>query len=480
MNPTKVLSTIFYCFLVTLLFRSEKLAASHAMGAALTYECLGSNQYRLTYSFYRDCDGIFAPASINVAYTSACYPGSLINLVPTAGSPTQIANVCPSFITTCNGGTYTGIEEWIYTAVINLPGPCADWTFSYAECCRNSAITTVDNVGSYNLYVFSLLNNADGGCNNSPVFVMPPVQQVCVGQSYCFNNTAIDPDGDSLRYQLITPLAATGSPITYRFPYSYTQPIMSSPPANFNPTTGNLCVVPTQADVSPFAVLVSEYRNGVLIGQVERDIQIEALACNNFLPTLSGYDGGAAFSAVACPNVPNEFFISSADYNGTDQTSITWNSNIPTAQFSRTGGLRDTLLFTWTPTVADTANNPHCFVASVVDDHCPYFGINNYSFCFTVLNSNSPTCILLSTEKAPAPSVVGVSRSIADGSYKFSWDKPGAFTFARIFDSSGRLVQEFSIGRQQTASLNLSGLSSGIYHVCLDGDEHWRKRVVWE
>ncbi|HNQ62206.1 MAG TPA: hypothetical protein PKJ62_07430 [Bacteroidia bacterium] len=472
--------TIFYCFLLLAFCNTEGLKASHAMGAELTYECLSSNQYRLYYSFYRDCDGIPAPPSIDVVYTSGCFPGGQISLYPIPGSPTQVSNVCPSAITTCNGGTYTGIEEWIYSEVVTLPGLCADWMFSYAECCRNSAITTVDNVTTFNLYVFSLLNNSDGDCNNSPVFVMPPVQQVCVGQQYCINNTAIDPDGDSLSYQLITPLTASGTPISYRAPYSYTQPINSSPSATFNSVTGSLCVVPNQIEVSPFAVLVSEFRNGVLIGQVERDFQIEASACNNFLPRLTGLNGGSSFSMNVCPNVPLEIFIASTDPNYSNQTFISWDTDINSAQYIRSGGNRDSLLMIWTPDISDVSGIPRCLIVRVVDDNCPYLGIANFTYCFTVLDSSHAGCVLLATPELKIPGTVIVSRSSHDGVYKFSWDNPATFTSARVFDSAGRLVQQLSFSGLQFMDLNLSGMRSGIYHVRLDGLEQWSKSVVWE
>ena len=60
-------------------------------------------------------------------------------------------------------------------------------------------------------------------------------------------------------------------------------------------------IVPvSQLEVSVLAVLVEEYRNGVLIGSVVRDIQIQVINCgSNAAPEISGID-----------NVPNVFDIS--------------------------------------------------------------------------------------------------------------------------------------------------------------------------
>ncbi len=373
------LSAFFLLFIHT-----EDTYASHAMGADLTYECLGGNQYRLTYSFYRDCSGISAPASVNVNYSSSCFGGGSANLTPIPGSPHQISATCPTALTTCNGGTYTGIEEWIYTGIVNLPGPCADWTFSYAECCRNAAITTVGNASSNDLYVYSLLNSVAAPCNNSPTFSNNPVPFACVGQRFCFNHGASDADGDSIAYQLITPLDAAGVPITYDPPYSNTQPVLSSPPVIFNSVSGDICMVPQQADVTVFAVLVSEYRNGVLIGQVERDIQLTVNACSNFLPALTGMNGTPFFTKTICANVPFSFWVASIDADVANTTTVTWDFGIPGATFTTTATHRDSAVFNWTPTTADISTSPYCFTATVTDDNCPYLGVQVFSFCFTV------------------------------------------------------------------------------------------------
>ncbi|MBP6335185.1 MAG: PKD domain-containing protein, partial [Bacteroidia bacterium] len=364
----------------------EGARASHAMGADLTYECLGGNQYRITYSFYRDCSGIPAPSTVSVNYTSSCFGGGNVLLSPDPSQPTQVLATCPTAATTCNGGSYTGIEEWIYTGIVTLPGPCADWTFDYGECCRNTAITTLDNPSSNNLYVYSLLNNLAAPCNNSPTFANNPVPFTCVGQSFCFNHGASDADGDSLVYSLITPLSSLGVPVTYDPPYSTSQPVISNPnvPLTFNPATGDICMFPIQADVTVFAVLVSEYRNGVLIGQVERDIQLTVQACTNRIPSLTGINGFPLFSKTICANTPFSFWIASIDPDAPQTTRITWDFGIPGATLTTTLSQRDTAVFNWTPTTADISTTAYCFTATVTDDNCPYLGSQVKSYCFTV------------------------------------------------------------------------------------------------
>ncbi|MBL0138199.1 MAG: hypothetical protein IPP86_06660 [Bacteroidetes bacterium] len=55
------------------------------------------------------------------------------------------------------------------------------------------------------------------------------------------------------------------------------------------------------------AIIVREYRNGVLVGSVIRDMQIWTQACSNLLPTATGINGTNNFSIVACPGQPLSF-----------------------------------------------------------------------------------------------------------------------------------------------------------------------------
>lgn len=405
--------------LILLTVFGQQARASHAMGADLTYRCLGGNTYELTFSFYRDCDGISAPATISIDYSSSCFPGGTIFLNPIPGAPNQISPVCPTQLSTCDGGTFTGIEEWIYRGTITLPGPCADWTFSHTECCRNSAITTTVGGAGDDMYVYSLLNNTGGLCNNSPTFSNNPVPFACVGQRFCFNHGAFDADGDSIVYSLIQPLTSTGT-VTYNPGYSNTQPVISSPAVTFNNTTGDICMNPTQQDVTVFAVLVREYRNGVLIGEVERDIQLTVLACNNFLPTLTGINGTPFFTRNLCADVPFSFYIRSIDANAANTTFISWDYGVPGATLTTFGGRRDSAIFNWTPTQADIGNR-YCFTATVTDDNCPYIGTQIFSYCFTVngVDVNAGSDVSVACGQCTSLTAVGIGGS---GAYTYTWN----------------------------------------------------------
>jgi hypothetical protein len=64
--------------------------------------------------------------------------------------------------------------------------------------------------------------------------------------------------------------------------------------------------------------------------------------------------------------------------------TLSWNSGIPGAIFNPGTGPRPTANFSWTPSQTDISTVPQCFTVSAVDNNCPYFGSQSYSFCITV------------------------------------------------------------------------------------------------
>ncbi|MBK9544080.1 MAG: PKD domain-containing protein [Bacteroidetes bacterium] len=416
---------LFSFFLLTCSVGIKNAHASHSMGADLTYRCLGGNSYEVSLSFYRDCVGIQADPFADIIYSSSCYGSFNATLYPIAGTGQEISPICSSDTTTCSGGSFTGIQEYVYTGIITLPGPCADWNFSYNLCCRNLAITNINNPGSTLMYIFATLDNTIAPCNNSPVFSNKPVPFACLGQQYCFNHGGFDPDGDSLVYSMMTPYDMAGLPIVYTAPFSPTQPLSSSPAVSFNSQTGDICMTPTNLEVTVMAVLVQEYRNGILIGSVERDIQLTVINCNNVLPTLSGMNGTNNFSQTVCAGAPTCFTINSADVDASQNLTVTWDSSIPGATFTTTTGPRPTATFCWTPGVAQVSATPYCFTANVTDDNCPYNGSQVYSYCITVTQA---------TVNAGPDQVVcaGTSATLtASGASTYVWN-PGGTTQAQL------------------------------------------------
>jgi gliding motility-associated-like protein len=113
------------------------------------------------------------------------------------------------------------------------------------------------------------------------VLLNPPIDNGCVDQIYIHNSGAFDIDGDSLAYSLIDCRGAGGLPIP-----GYTLPVTTDS-IGINPVTGDFLWVrpPVQGEFN-IAILIEEYRNGIKIGSVTRDMQINIIGCSGQQPPV--------------------------------------------------------------------------------------------------------------------------------------------------------------------------------------------------
>jgi len=445
------------CITLATLFNTSNLYATHAQGADISYQCLGGSNYQIMVSFYRDCSGVGAPANVTVNLSSAsCGQNLNLTLFPIAGTGIEVSPICASMTTTCAGGSNPGVQEWKYVGTINLPAACSDWVFSFTLCCRNGAINTINAPGSENIYVEANLDNLNYPCNSSPVFSNPPVPYVCVGQTYCFNHGATDADGDSLSYSLITPMTGAATTVTYLPGWSAAQPVSSLPALSINTASGDICMTPQLLEVTVMAVLVEEWRAGVLIGSVIRDIQVRVINCSNTVPTMSGIDGTTSFSASVCAGSTLTFDIFSADEDLGQLLTLVWNSAIPGASFTTAGSPYPTGTFSWTPSAADISATPYCFTVTVTDDACPFNGSQTFAFCITVTGLNTS----VNTVDANCALSTGSASSVVSGGtapYTYAWSTgattssvsglaAGAYTLT-VTDATGCIsLTNFTIG----------------------------------
>jgi Secretion system C-terminal sorting domain len=390
-----VLRLVF--FIVVVLSSQLSLKASHSMGADITYDYLGGNQYRVTISFYRDCSGITPSTSLFVSVLSAsCGQNLSLNATLQPGYPIEVSPLCAAQLpnSTCNGGTLPGVQQYVFSGTITLPMACNDWRFSFTECCRNSGITTLSSPGSENLYVEALLNNLSVVSNNSPNFTSLPVPYVCAGQSYIYNHGAVDPDGDSLVYSLINALGSATTSVVYGGGFSGLVPMTSSPAVSINPTNGNVTMNPTVPQIAVIAVRVDEYRNGVLIGSSIRDIQVTVLSCTNNSPNIGAINTVVNASQVGpysiqvCPGQTLSFVIPGTDIDAGQNITFSWNNGIPGGIFVGASGTSPrNATFTWTPTAADVGLNS--LVVQLQDNGCPVLGSQTRAIDITVLQGTT-------------------------------------------------------------------------------------------
>ena len=405
MKKISLLITLFF-FLSGII---AEVRASHAAGGEIIYEWVSGSTYRVTFKFYRDCVGIPAPTSQIVCAYNTCTNTNLLNTnghnyayppqyypgtnVPN-GSPVSVG--CPGYPTVCNGGTLPGYEEWWYVCEFNLPSQCSNWTFYTSISARNAQI---DNLGptpnGLNLFIYATLNNLVAQGNNSAVFTVKPVPYTCVNMPFTYNNGAIDPDGDSLAFEFVYPSDGPASvctnpattPIIFA-PTSGTNlfnnvnnPFSTNGSFTFNTSTGEMSFTPTMQSENVVTVKVHEYRNGVEIGTVLRDIQLNIRPCNVPTPDVqidtnsitASYNNGVIEVCVGNPlhfcfdamTDPNRILMLSDNHQ--------YISNNITVNYQNQGTDTVTGCFDWMPALADTGL--HLFIVLVKDSTCDLSGI---------------------------------------------------------------------------------------------------------
>jgi len=457
--------------------------ASHIAGADLTYQCLGGNDYLITFTLYRDCSGVTVENPVTIHFQSSC--GSFnMSLYQVPGTGIEITPACISSPTTCSGGSIYGVREYVYQGTVTLQ-PCADWTFYYYQCCRNYAITTISNPGSAGIYIPATLNNAvlqgtPNPCNTSPVFSNKPVTIICNGQQFCFNHGAIEPDGDSLAYHFVTPYTSgpPGTGITWLGGYSASQPLSSSPPVTLDPITGDICMTPTMNQVTVMAVVCEEWRevNGtmVMIGSILRDMQMSVITCTNSLPQLTGMDSTSTYQMSLCLGDTVDFDVFSSDVDIANHLTISWNNGIPAGTFTITGNgvppYRPQGHFNWVPNSGDISNTPHCFTVQVHDDACPYFGSQTFGYCITVKGMHVDLGIDTLLCKGETYTVTAIADTSAQNYYWFVDGNPQGvpLTDTTFFFNSATYPPGIHVITVQTNDGDTAVVCPGVDHITIN------------
>ncbi|NLI24347.1 MAG: gliding motility-associated C-terminal domain-containing protein, partial [Bacteroidales bacterium] len=145
---------------------------------------------------------------------------------------------------------------------------------------RNYGVKNIPN--SVNV-IFSIktklvISPLTGGAS-APVLLNPPIDKAAKGRLFIHNPGAFDMEGDSLSYELTVCTEENGKPIAgYTFP-------TASDTFYVNPITGDLVWdSPVDTGIYNVAMKVNKWRNGILIGSVTRDMQINVYNSTNNPP----------------------------------------------------------------------------------------------------------------------------------------------------------------------------------------------------
>ncbi len=322
--------------------------ATHQRAAEITYTWLGGNAYEFTLTCYT-----YTPSPAGLQRDS---------LLVQWGDGME--EYIPRVVLQNLGEDYT---LNVYKQIHNYSSS-GTYTISMEDANRNFGVINVPNSVMVPMHIETeLVINPFLGYNNSVQLLNAPVDKGCVGKLYLHNPSAYDPDGDSLSYRLVTCKGQDGIEIP-----GYTLP-QASQSFVIDSVTGELrWDAPLMQGEYNVAIMVEEWRHGVKIGSVVRDMQILISACDNDLPQIQCDD---QYCLVAGEQL--DFVISASDPNGDNVTLTVSGAPLelaisPAMVNPETAfGMHPEMEFLWNTTYAHVRNTPYQLVVHAKDDDTP-------------------------------------------------------------------------------------------------------------
>ena len=330
-----------FCFVFT-------ARATHQRAAEITYKWLGGNAYEFTLTCYT-----YTPSPAGLQRDS---------LLVQWGDGME--EYIPRVVLQNLGEDYT---LNVYKQIHNYSSS-GTYTISMEDANRNFGVINVPNSVMVPMHIETeLVINPFLGNNNSVQLLNAPVDKGCVGKLYLHNPSAYDPDGDSLSYKLVTCKGQDGIEIP-----GYTMP-QASHSIEIDSVTGELrWDAPILQGEYNVAIMVEEWRHGVKVGSVVRDMQILISACGNDLPEIQCDE---QYCLVAGEQL--DFVISASDPDGDNVTLSASGAPLelaisPAMVNPETAfGLQPQMEFLWNTQYAHIRNTPYQLVIHARDDGTP-------------------------------------------------------------------------------------------------------------
>lgn len=288
----------FYRLLaVFLLVLSVQYAqSSQILGGHISWQCLGGDQYQITFVQYKDCFGATgAMPTENVSLFPSGCAGLPFSLILTFQSQTEISELCPSELanSTCvnyfnpadPGGLIPGVVRVVYVGTATLTPGC---TYKVVWNENNwNYFTNINSSTQPDAYIYSTINTS--ACTSSPTITSSGAPYECANNGTLTNaitlgNTA----GNTVAYSLVTPQTTSGTAAFNTDVPGYT-PL---PGLSINATTG--AVTFNSAGVTPGFYIVGvqmTITNGATpVGTIYENMTIVVRDCTSTPTTFANPD----------------------------------------------------------------------------------------------------------------------------------------------------------------------------------------------
>jgi gliding motility-associated-like protein len=379
---------LFY-FLLCMVCASV-LMATHNRAGEITYRHISGLTYEATITTYTKTSSVDADRpSVTIAWGDGTF-----NDLP--------RNTEVFFPNDIKLNRYTGTHTYAapFTYIISFTDPN-----------RIENIINISNSINVLFYIEDTLRILDPiifGFNNSPILLQPPIDFANIGVPWIHNPNAYDIDGDSLDFQLIPPKQNQANDVP-----GYLSPSLIGPGPNnqisINRQTGEIIWDSPQVQgVYNIAILITEYRNGVKIGTMIRDMQIIVQQSPNQPPQITDID---QICVVAGQTI--DVIVNATDPNAPQSITLTA-AGAP-------------LLVPFSPATFTqlTSGNP-VQGRFIWNTNCEHLRATDYQVVFKAQDSFDPPLADLETVNikvvAPPPANLDGVLSVPDRSVSLTWD----------------------------------------------------------
>ncbi|MFZ5551965.1 MAG: T9SS type A sorting domain-containing protein [Bacteroidota bacterium] len=287
-----------FLYILLFLFLSFPANSTHLLGGTITYKYLGGNSYALNLIIYHNGSLCEFPTPIQPAmmYAVELYDSSGTYFTSYILNRISIIPIQP-YQGPCVIDSCYWLNKVLYSDTVNIPYIPGGYHLYLETCCRYNGIQSINQpttVGE-GFYTFIPDKNVYGN-NNSPEWNIDPPLYFCLGYDVNYNCSAYDTDGDSLAYSFYHPF----NDIDYTTPndlsFSGGQPVFSLVPfispyhsenvLNLNGTdslrinsSGIIHGIPDNLGYFTGGIRCDEYRNGIKIGTIYRDMRLVVINC---------------------------------------------------------------------------------------------------------------------------------------------------------------------------------------------------------
>jgi len=422
-------------WLLVLMLVPKAAGATHIVGGELELQHRSGSSYTLSLNLYFDAVNGNAAAldqDVTAGIFAKATSQRIANVVLPLVSNTFVSYTNPACAV---GGLST--RKLVYSQDITLDAAiytqAAGYYVAVERCCRNLTITNIRNPGAaaqtFYLEFPAVVRSGQPFVDSTPRIFPPLGDYACRGELFYYDFGGQDADGDSLAYDLVTPLNghATATdpdpvqaapapyvPITWNAGLGTLNQIPGTPALGIDARTGRLTVRPSALGLFVFGVRCSEYRAGVKIGETRRDFQLYVLNCpTNQAPALQvqlpGQSGAYRPGRDTLRLVPGGSRCLTIRYTDPDpnsvltMTSMPVNFTVPAPTFTsassgtvRVAGdtLSTTLCF---PECTDTQGRVYLLDIIVADNGCALPKRDTLRVAFTATQSGNTAPVLQSS-----------------------------------------------------------------------------------